>query len=70
MRMNKIKKRKFIMILIALFTLGILFFSLGFKECKDIRYIYTENNSVDYKVYLKENKFFESKYLEKNKTYI
>jgi len=58
------------MTLIALFALGILFFSFGFKECKDIRYIYTENNSVDYKVYLKENKFFESKYLEKNKTYI
>lgn len=70
MRMNKIKKRKFIMTLIALFALGVLFFSFGFKECKDIRYIYTENNSIDYKVYLKENKFFESKYLEKNKTYI
>ncbi len=70
MRMNKIKKRKFIMILIALFTLGICFFNFGFKECKDIRYIYTEKNSVDYKVYLKDNNFFESKYLEKNKTYI
>lgn len=70
MRINKIRKRRFIITLIMLFILGVTFFSLGFKDTKDIRYSYKENNSVDYKVYLKDNNFFESSYLEKNKTYI
>jgi len=69
-RINKIRKRRFIITLIMLFILGVTFFSLGFKDTKDIRYSYKENNSVDYKVYLKDNNFFESSYLEKNKTYI
>ena len=70
MRMNKIRKKRFIITLILLFCLGIGLFSFGFKERKDIKYTYVEDNSVDYKVYLKENKFFDEPYLEKNKTYI
>ena len=70
MRMNRIKRRKFIIKLIILFIASILFFKFGFKECKNITYSYKENNSIDYKVFLKKNNFFETKYLEKNKTYI
>lgn len=70
MRMNKIRKKRFIITLILLFCLGVALFSFGFKEHKDIRYSYVENNSIDYKVYLKPNKFFDTPYLEKNKTYI
>ena len=70
MRMNRIKRRRFIITLIILFVLGIGLFCVGFKESKEITYSYKENNSIDYKVYLKENRFFENKYLEKNKTYI
>ena len=70
MRMIKIKRRKFIITLVALFILAVVFGLWGFKKCENIRYKYEESNSIDYKVYLKENKFFESNYLEKNKTYI
>ncbi len=37
---------------------------------KEVSVNYTEKSDVDYKVYLKENSFFETPYLEKNKTYI
>ena len=70
MRMNKIRKKRYIITLVLLLLLGIGLFSFGFKERKDIKYTYVEDNSVDYKVYLKENKFFDEPYLEKNKTYI
>ena len=70
MRMNKIRKKRFIITLILLLCFGIGLFSFGFKERKDVKYTYVEDNSVDYKVYLKDNKFFDSPYLEKNKTYI
>ena len=43
---------------------------MGFKKCETSKHIYREDNSVDYKVFLKENGFFDKPYLEKNKTYI
>ncbi len=70
MRMNRIKKRRLIAILVLLFILGVGLFSFGFKECDQIICAYTENNNVDYKVYLKRNNFFDMPYLEKDKTYI
>lgn len=70
MRMNRIRKRRFIATLIILFVLGIVFFSIGFKDNKNIIYAYKENNSVDYKVFLKSNHYFDKPYLEKDKTYI
>lgn len=70
MRMNRIRKKRFIITLILLLCFGIAIFSFGFIERKDIKYTYTENNSIDYKVYLKPNNFFDTPYLEKNKTYI
>ena len=42
----------------------------GYFEEKKLTLMYQENNNIDYKVYLKKNDFFESKYLEKDKTYI
>ena len=35
-----------------------------------IKKTYKQNQIVDYKVYLKENNFFEKEYLEKNNQYI
>ncbi len=70
MRMNRIRKRRFIATLVILFVLGIIFFSTGYKKCEDEIYTYKENNTVDYKVYLKNNNFFDTVYLEKDKTYI
>ena len=70
MRMNKIRKKRYIITLVLLLCLGIGLFSFGFREHKNIKYSYMENNNIDYKVYLKDNKFFDTPYLEKNKTYI
>lgn len=70
MRMNGFKKRRLIATFIILLVLSCTFFYLGFKRTSSVKYSYKENNTVDYKVYLKENSFFETSYLEKNKTYI
>ena len=70
MRMNRIRKRRSIATIIILFILGFVFFSAGYKKCNDIIYTYKENNSVEYKVFLKPNDFFDTPYLEKDKTYI
>lgn len=70
MRMNGFKKRRLIATLIVLSLLAFAFFYLGFKKTSSVKYSYKEDNTVDYKVYLKENSFFETPYLEKNKTYI
>ncbi len=70
MRMNRIRKRRFIATLIILFVLGFVFFSVGFKKCENVTYTYKENNSVNYRVFLKPNNFFDTPYLEKDKTYI
>ena len=48
--------------------LGLLLYGLLSKDYIDIRYV--ENNKVNYKVYLKENNYFESDYLGENRTYI
>jgi len=68
--LSKINDNKIFMKLIIAFILGILSFCFGFKKYELEKYAYIENNSVDYKVYLKENSYFDTPYLEKNKTYI
>lgn len=68
--MSKINKNKIIIKLIVIFILGILSFCFGFGKCNCTVYSCVENNSIDYKVYLKENSYFDTPYLEKNKTYI
>ena len=57
--------------LIFLFC-GILCLTLGTNNKKEISIKYKEDNDIDYKVYLKDNDFFDDKYLEKedNKPYI
>lgn len=54
----------------VLVILGLVFYSIGFNDCQDIKYSYNEDNSIDYKVYLKENNFFDQPFLGKDKTYI
>ena len=72
-------KKYFRLQLLCLF--GIVLFSLidifmyksGYFEEKKLTLKYQENSDIDpidYKVYLKDNDFFETEYLEKNKTYI
>lgn len=68
--MSKISQRKNLIKLIIVFILGILSFVFGFTKNNCTKYLCSEKNSIDYKVYLKENSYFETPYLEKNKTYI
>ena len=70
MKSYKLKKKRIIQMMIILLALGLVFFIAGHKKCSRIKYYYRENNSVDYRVYLKENGYFDTQYLEKNKTYI
>lgn len=72
-RMQKRRKRqinnsilRIICIAIIIFVLLCLYFS---RDCED-KICYTENSNVDYKVYLKENEFYEKDYVEKDNRYI
>lgn len=48
-----------------------LFFLLIFLNDNKVSYIkYRESSNIDYNVFLKENQFFDEKYLEQNKQYI
>lgn len=67
-RSNKIEKKVSITIIIfALF----LSFTILFIDQNKVRHIeYSEHGNIDYKVYLKENDFFDNNYLEQNNQYI
>jgi hypothetical protein len=49
---------------------GGIYFQKSFNNFQINIMNYKENNSVDYKVFLKPNNYFETPYLEKGKTYI
>ena len=53
-----------------LLLIGILVLVYGFNDTTNESICYKEDNSLNYKVYLKDNNYFESKYLEEGKTYI
>ena len=55
-------------VIIALFALS--FFLIFIERNKDYYVNYNENSNIDYKVYLKDNVFFEKNYLENDKEYI
>ena len=58
------------LVIIGLYILSFVFFKNGFFTEKNEQVLYQENNKVDYRVYLKENKFFEEPYLGKDRVYI
>ena len=68
--MSQISRKKTLIKLIIVLILAILSFYFAFKKYSCDNYVCVENNSIDYKVYLKDNPYFDTKYLEKNKTYI
>lgn len=55
---------------IILFTISFLLFKKSLINYSQETFNYTESNSIDYKVYLKENDFFEVPYLGKDSIYI
>ena len=69
--MKSYKFNRFLQFLFPFFFIcGIGILVLGMNDKKTININYEENNSINYKVYLKENKFFETPYLEEGRTYI
>lgn len=73
MKFSKSIAIKAFVLYIAVLCLGcfsVLIFVRGIKSTKEYNYTYTENNDIDYKVYLKENNYFEEEYLEKGTKYI
>lgn len=52
------------------FIVGITLIILGVNNKKNVDLTSEENNDIHYKVYLKENSFFEEPYLEEGRTYI
>ena len=61
---------KMYMIAIIGIIIGFIFIVFYLKEAKLSVVAFNENSNVDYKVYLKENKFYEKDYLEKDNQYI
>ena len=59
----------FVFLLIFL-VIGIGSLYIGLNTKKVVTLKYKEDNNIDYKVYLKDNDFFEEDYIEKGKTYI
>lgn len=68
---NAINNPIVVFVFTIIFSLSALVFSrIGFHTYDKIVIDFTEKKDIDYKVYLKENNFFEDKFLPKNKTYI
>ena len=58
-------------VIIAVITLAVLISALVSYQLNSTYYIgYTENGSIDYDVFLKENEFFENPHLESNQSYV
>lgn len=71
--MKRVKKKRLIVFFVAiclLISAGYYLYKYSQNVNKEINIKYEEKSNVDYKVYLKENSFFETPYLEKNRTYI
>lgn len=56
--------------LIIFLVIGIKILLMGINNYKKETISYAEDNSINYKVYLKENEFFEQPYLGENQIYI
>lgn len=71
---DQTKRRKmilsFVCIIVLLSLLSISFLVIYINKNKDYVVNYKESSNVDYKVYLKDNKFFDEKYLGLESKYI
>ena len=58
-------------VIIGVITIAILISSIVWYQMNEEYYIgYTENGSIDYDVYLKENEFYDSVHQESNQSYV
>ena len=70
-KQNRSKWIKIISAIVVIVSLITILFSVTYYKMNKNYYIgYTENGAVDYRVYLKENDFFEEEYLGKDQVYI
>ena len=60
----------YLCVIVLLTILFIYFTGIFFSKTKNEYVKYVEDSNIDYKVYLKENEFFEKKYAESEKQYI
>ncbi len=60
----------FVCIIVVLSLVSISFLFIYINQSRDYSVSYNESSKVDYKVYLKENKFFDEKYLGLENQYI
>ena len=71
---NQAKRRSTVLayvgIILIVFSLMVLSFLLYTRTAGEKYVSYNEQSNIDYKVYYKENEFFDEKYLESNKQYI
>ena len=67
-RRKRIKIQIIVLIVVSLFS--ILSFAVYNNLSKTFYINYTENGEIDYKVYLKDNDFFEEDYLGKDQAYV
>ncbi len=67
---RKSKIRNYIFTIFIVLICSLAFFFLYYSKTKNYYVSYNEKSNLDYKVYLKENEFFEEEYLEKNDQYI
>ena len=69
---KKYIKRQIVVVIFASIFLfdSILFIMTGLNSNKVTQVKYKESNAINYKVYLKENNFFDKPYIEQGKTYI
>ena len=70
---DKLRKKEIqnlIIMVVITATVGLLSLFLYFTIGKNQYIKYNENSQIDYKVYLKQNDFYDKEYLEKGKGYI
>ena len=67
------KKRKviamYVCVIVLLSLIFIYFAGIFFSKTKNEYVKYVEDSNIDYKVYLKENDFFEKNYADSEKQY-
>ena len=67
------RRRKIVAYICVIAVISIVFLTLlmfYISSTKDYYVSYDETSDIDYKVYLKDNDFYEKNYLEKNNQYI
>lgn len=73
-KLNKISEKGkiiiFIIFSILLFLLSIIFLNLSINNKGTSLVSYSEDGNVDYKIYLKDNNYYDTSYLEKDMQYV